>query len=330
VYLIRKIWNPSMFQGHYKRKNYFEGWYYKCIDEEQKCVYSFIPGVAYGKNGEGKHAFIQVIDGITHKTYYISFPIEAFWYSMKDFRIRIGNNEFTNHYISISIETPEICICGKLDFLNRVPYPQKWNAPGIMGPFSFVPRMECYHGVVNIHHEIQGSLWIDGRENNFSKGYGYIEKDWGRSFPEEWIWMQCNHFKNPNTSFMFSIALIPWLHSQFVGFLSFLKIEDHIYTFSTYSGAKIKKLGNHQDKWFIVIEDNQYQLEVYAKQKIGGYLKAPKNGQMSRMIVESIHSKVKVCLKDKKTNQVLFLENGTKVGMEIAGDIINWHKKSTR
>ena len=55
--------------------------------------------------------------------------------------------------------------------------------PGVMGPFSFVPFMECYHGVVNIDHKISGSLMINNEEIDFTDGYGYIEKDWGKSFP---------------------------------------------------------------------------------------------------------------------------------------------------
>ncbi|MCK7537696.1 MAG: tocopherol cyclase family protein [Marinilabiliales bacterium] len=30
---------------------------------------------------------------------------------------------------------------------------------------------------------------------DFSGGRGYIEKDWGHSFPSAYVWMQSNHFQ---------------------------------------------------------------------------------------------------------------------------------------
>lgn len=45
-----------------------------------------------------------------------------------------------------------------------------------MGPFAFVPFMECYHGIVSMDHIIQGELEIDGATVDFSNGRGYMEK----------------------------------------------------------------------------------------------------------------------------------------------------------
>ena len=63
-----------------------------------------------------------------------------------------------------------------------------------MGPFSFVPFMECYHGIISMDHSIIGELSIKGKKVDFTSGRGYIEKDWGHSFPIGYVWMQSNHF----------------------------------------------------------------------------------------------------------------------------------------
>ncbi len=52
------------------------------------------------------------------------------------------------------------------------------------------PAMECYHGVVSMYHLLSGHLEINGDKVDFSGGKGYIEKDWGRSMPSDWIWIQ--------------------------------------------------------------------------------------------------------------------------------------------
>ena len=71
-------------------------------------------------------------------------------------------------------------------------------APGIMGPFGYLPMMECYHGVVNVFHETYGSFEFTAESTDtidLNNGSGYIEKDHGYNFPKSWIWIQSNCFK---------------------------------------------------------------------------------------------------------------------------------------
>ncbi|MCK7487611.1 MAG: tocopherol cyclase family protein [Bacillus subtilis] len=56
-------------------------------------------------------------------------------------------------------------------------------------------------------------------EISFEHGRGYLEKDWGTSFPQGYVWLQTNHFTSPGTSLMASVARIPFLGFAFQGFL---------------------------------------------------------------------------------------------------------------
>ena len=80
--------------------------------------------------------------------------------------------------------------------------------------------MECYHGILSMNHSINGTLILNGKTLSFDKGRGYMEKDWGHSFPEGYIWMQSNHFSKKETSIKISVAKIPWLRSSFIGFIA--------------------------------------------------------------------------------------------------------------
>ena len=62
-YFLRKIWNDAIFQGKNKKKNYFEGWYFKIVNSEENEIYAIIPGISYDKNGKGT-AFVQFFNGI--------------------------------------------------------------------------------------------------------------------------------------------------------------------------------------------------------------------------------------------------------------------------
>ena len=75
--------------------------------------------------------------------------------------------------------------------------------------------MECYHGVLSFDHAIHGALAVNGREHDFGRGRGYIEKDWGQAFPAAWVWFQTNHFSEPGVCLTASVAIIPWVGRAF-------------------------------------------------------------------------------------------------------------------
>lgn len=329
MYLLRKLFHPEIFQGGYKRRNYFEGWYYKLIDRGMENVLVVIPGVAFGEGKADSHAFIQVMETRHCKVKYLRYDISSFKYDENRFELEIAGNYFSDKEIRLDIQTEAASLQGQLSFQNIVTYPRSLLRPGIMGPYSFVPFMECYHGIVNIHHEVCGQLAISGSPVDFTGGYGYIEKDWGRSFPEAWIWLQSNHFDTADVSLMFSTAKIPWLGRYFTGFISFLRIKDAMYTFATYTRAEIVQLSYSGNELKVMMRDRRFTLEIDAKHSTGGTLKAPKNGLMEREILESISAVVRVKLTDRK-GRIVFEGQGTNTGMEIVEEILKYYEQNRR
>lgn len=325
MYTINRIFNPEIFQGKYKRNNYFEGWYYKIIDKSSDNIIAIIPGVAVSKHNE--HSFIQFIDAKTGLTRYLKYSRKAFSYSEKELRIGIGENHFNKTGMVLRLEDKDFAVLGEIEFTDIVSFPKTLLNPGIMGPYSFVPYMECHHGVINIHSKLKGGLCFNGRPIDFTGGYGYVEKDWGKSFPHSWIWLQSNNFKSgSNISLMFSIAAIPWFHHEFNGLISFLKIEDSFFRFATYTGARVEVLKINDGSVDISLSDSKHIMKLEVTYSKGGILKAPKKGLMEVAINESITSSVKVELAEKE-GPVIFRDIGENTGLELAG---NYKKFITR
>ena len=42
----------------------------------------------------------------------------------------------------------------------------------IMGPFRFLPGMECSHGVISMGHTLEGTLTLNGAVLDFAGGTG--------------------------------------------------------------------------------------------------------------------------------------------------------------
>lgn len=321
LYRLRKLFHPEIFQGKFKKKHYFEGWYFKLIDQSMEHALAIIPGISMGKNRADSHAFIQILYN-GRLVHYYRFDHSAFRYHTGRFAIRIGENYFSESRLSLKLEDHNLKLYGNLIFKNILRLPKSLYLPGIMGPFTYIPFMECYHGIVNIHHDILGAIKIGDKRINFTGGYGYIEKDWGRSFPKTWIWLQSNHFGSRDATIMFSAARIPWMGSAFPGFISFLRMGEKLYLFATYTGAKLIRLDYGHGILKAVLRDRSYRLELSVTQTHGGELKAPSSGRMERTIVESINSEVRVLL-FKRSGELLFDGTGTNAGLEIILNIIN-------
>ena len=291
-----------------------------CSRDEQH-VLSIIPGVAL--NNSDSHAFIQVMEGISGKTGYISYPLETFQWDQRTFEIKVGSSTFSGKGVMLDIDEDSMVLKGRLDYHNPTGYPGTWLSPGIMGWYSFVPFMECYHGIVSANHELSGTVTYNHQEIDFSGGNGYIEKDWGRSFPETWIWVQCNNFHDKNASLFFSVAKIPWLGNFFMGFIAFFYLDGKYHIFSTYNKSRLVNVSMEGDIITIKLVKRSFILSIRVIQKISGELKAPVTGLMSRRIKESNDSIVEVTFADRAGNTI-FSETGTRAGLEIAGRIFDY------
>ncbi len=313
---IRSLFNPENFQGWGKKRNYFEGWYFKVLNREETTALAIIPGVAMDKNGS-RHAFIQVLDGRKKTAEYHKFEYDSFIASGNRFHVSIENNHFSED--SITLDLPEIK--GKLCFSGNVPWPKPWYSPGIMGPYSFVPFMECYHGIVSMDHSITGKLEFNGAPVDFGGGRGYIEKDWGSSFPEGYIWLQTNHFDEPGISVKASVAKIPWLRSSFVGFISGFWLKDKLIKFTTYNGSELKKVKAGKEKVEITLGNKSYLLDIIVERDTATSLASPLKGDMGGRIEESMLSKLEINLADAKSGKSLYQGRARNAAVEVAGRV---------
>jgi hypothetical protein len=309
--------NPAMFHGHGQAPPFFEGWYYKLVSQDGSQRFAIIPGVFFGEDG---HAFVQVLNGNTAKTAYHRFDLSKFWASEEDFEARIGDNFFSQDSVTLNIDDQLGLVNGKLAFQGLKPWPVSITSPGIMGWYAWVPKMECYHGVLSFDHRIQGQLKINQEIVDFTGGRGYIEKDWGQSFPAGYIWFQSNHFDIPETSLTASVAVIPWMGSAFRGFIIGLWNQGRLYRFATYTGAKIKSLEIMDDSVNWVVQDRRYRLEMAASRSEGGLLHGPSRVQMLQRVEESMSATVDIQL-STLSGQVIFDSQGRNTAMEVHGDL---------
>ncbi|MFX0184588.1 MAG: tocopherol cyclase family protein, partial [Candidatus Hodarchaeota archaeon] len=273
-----------------------------------------IPGFS---SAHPSQAFIQIFDGISGDFLYYKFSLNEFQYRKDKFEVVIANNNyFSIDKIKLDLNNQGQVVQGELIFKNQMPWPIKLLSPGAMGPFAFLPSMECSHAVLSFDHEIYGNLTINGDDISFNQGRGYIEKDWGRSFPRGYIWMQSNHFPEQRVSFMASIARIPYLGRSFTGFLAGFLYRDRLYLFSTYNRAKLKDLTINKNLISFKLVKKHQVIEIDAIQAKFSQLKSPINGKMTGKVLESLTSTINLRFFDSQ-KKIEFNGVGSFSGMEI-------------
>lgn len=250
--------------------NYFCGWYFKC--QSKGCSIAFIPAF-HIYNGEKTYS-LQFICG--DRSYTVPIKDKNFCADKTRPSVSWERNRLDEKGIELNVDEGDFSAKGQLYFGE----PSKISG-NIMGPFKYVPFMECRHSVFSMRHSVNGKITVCGKEYMFEDGVGYIEGDRGYSFPKRYAWTQC---LCENGSVMLSVADIPLGPISFTGLIGIVQAGDRQYRLATYLGARAVKI----EKGEIEIKQGKLRLSVMFEDGGLHSLSAPKDGQMSRMIKENI------------------------------------------
>lgn len=249
----------------------FWGWYFKCQSDGQ--TLAVIP--ALHREGGEKSCSIQVITD--HGSWNVRYPYSA--YRRHDSAIQLAGSMFGRQGVFLDIHSPRLRAVGYLSFSGLTPI--RYD---IMGPFRWVPFMECRHSVFSMQHTVTGELEINGAVYVFDKGRGYWEGDRGISFPKEYAWTQC---LLPEGSVMLSVADIPLGRRYFTGVIAVVFWQGKEYRLATYLGAKAVRIEDGE----IIIRQGRKCLTVRLLERLAHPLRAPDLGAMSRTIHENASCK---------------------------------------
>ncbi len=288
---LRGVMYPEAYHGFGETGPFFEGWYVKLVAPGGRTVL-LIPGVF--ERGIDPHAFVMFAATGAADAHRIRLPTTAFRGAEGSFDVAVGPNRFNGGGVDIDIPHETLSLRGSVSFGELTPWPVTRRAPGCMGWYGWMPFLECYHGVVSMSHELSGSLEVAGESVDFDGGRGYIETDWGRNFPDTWVWV---HAFVDEASVMVSIARVPFLGGSFPGFLAAVRLPSgETVRFATWTGARIARLETDDTTARVVLEDDEWRLEVDAEVAHPVELAGPSSQGMDRTVTEGIDCPVSVRL----------------------------------
>ncbi|MGM9553010.1 MAG: tocopherol cyclase family protein [Faecousia sp.] len=247
-------------------RTYFCGRYFRCQSETQ--TLALIPAIH--RAGGEQACSIQLLTEEASQN--VVFPAAAF--RKRKGCIAIGENQFGEKGISLHLHTDTLTAEGNLRFGTFTPL--RYD---IMGPFRYVPFMECRHSVFSMRHTVNGELQINGKRYTFRDGSGYCEGDRGRSFPKAYAWTQCSL---PGGALMLSVADIPFGICNFTGVIGAILWKGKEYRLATYLGARAVRI----EDGTIIVRQGAQQLTVQQLGSAAAPLRAPLGGKMLRTIHE--------------------------------------------
>ena len=244
----------------------FCGWYFKCQSETG--TLAVIPAVH--RSGGKRSCSIQLLTD--RDAWNVPFPYEAF---RKDgAAVEIGENRFGEQGVYLNLHTPGLTAMGTLRFGPFTPL--RYD---IMGPFHWVPGMECRHSVWSMRHTVDGKADINGVPYVFQGGTGYLEGDRERSFPRVYAWTQCGF---PEGALMLAAADIPWGGFHVTGVTAAILWQGRQYRLATYLGAKATDIRDGA----VTIRQGRARLTARLLEPAAQPLRAPSGGAMVRTIHE--------------------------------------------
>ncbi len=317
---VRGVRHPEAFHGRGVKRGYFEGWYIKLVSADLSQRWAVIPGVFRGlaeAEGERDEAFVQVLDGLTGRSWYHRFEPEQFSAEPGRFGVTVGDNHFSADGAELNL--PQLR--GSIRYSSPLqPWPVTLREPGIMGWYGLVPFMECFHGIVSFGHALSGTLEVEGSSTSFDGGRGYIEKDWGQAFPAGYVWMASNHIdSDAEASLIGSVAIIPWLGRPFRGFIVGLKHSGRLHRWTTYNRAKERRLEIDDSHVRWTVESRDGVLELEAERVRGGLLHAPLRTAMHQRVEETLDARIRLRHRDHD-GRTLLEGTARAAGLEVFGD----------
>lgn len=135
-----------------RKRSYFEGWYLKQQTESKSIA--LIPSF-HADADRQISARLQIIT--EDRSLVVTFSSVTVDVKRNHFFVRMGNCIFSDRGCRLSIQEQGVNISGKLRYHSIIK-----PAYNIMGPFCFLPGMQCRHSIFSLNHLVNGKLVLDG------------------------------------------------------------------------------------------------------------------------------------------------------------------------
>lgn len=181
---------------------FFEGWYYRLILPEIQQSFAFMYAIDDPQGGTACSGGSMQVLGIDDRHLWRTLPNVSDFYASPD-RLYLehwgkGGQGYSasdrhNKGRLVDAVTGKSCIWDyKMEVLDT--WGDRRRPEATMGYLSYLPIFEPGWQILIARGLATGAIAWQGETYKFQNAPAYCEKNWGRSFPHKWFWLQCNAF----------------------------------------------------------------------------------------------------------------------------------------
>lgn len=279
---------PSNLRGFMNRPSYFEGWFQKIYAVEHRASVLIIYGYAT-QNPPERFGFIQILLPNERPLLYY-FPKHEVDLDLTNHVVRMGNNLLSTQEITIASEVLQ------MNLRLSVKHPVQ-SLKNTMGYTYYIPNLPCYHAVVNPAHWVSGDIQFNGNSIELTNERGYLEKNWGTSFPQDYLWLHALDPSDSGVSLLFSCASMHWMGRTFrkhVGHIRYKGIEMDLRELKQ---VTIRCVKESSLSYSITLSSKTISLRIEVVSVRQVTFKGPDQGQMSRDIIHHADANMLVTIR---------------------------------
>jgi hypothetical protein len=280
-------YKPNSIRGNFERNKYFEGWFQKVYSKEHNASFILIYGYAT-QNSDDHFGFLQVL--IPNQEPEIAyFPKNEVSCDIEQHIFRMGKNLMTTELIRIDINGLRIDLNFKNSQLSR-------TFKNSMGYAYFIPNLPCYHSVLTTAQNVSGEIQHNGVYYTLNNAMGYLEKNWGTTFPESYFWIHAVDPNNPARSLLFSKAKIVWLGKTYIKHVGYLCLDGQQIELRELKNFSVSNSNVSPENQIIQMRSASAQIDLsldYGREVV---FHGPKDGALSRLIQHKTDVKIEVLL----------------------------------
>lgn len=260
----------------------FDGKYYKIkVDELDKHLI-----IIQGVNYKDRECFVQYAFEGDFKSKYHSFSISKL--ETKDDVVYLENNIFAKNLMHI--ELPELHLTANFQNLDLTKDSEKVSTMGVL---KNIPFVQCKHEIISLSRKCDLSINNFNDINLNSKGEIYIERNWGKSFPKEYLWIHCyDQIDGESFEFQFAVAKPKFLGLRPKVHLGILNFKNKTYNFGLQRKTKVRLIDYNSlnNTLSFVIDGKDFQIVCSLNQGFFTEFLSPGKNGMSGKILESLNS----------------------------------------
>ena len=291
--MIRQF-NPALLQGNLGKHKYFEGWFQKIYSHEHAASFILIYGFATGNMSE-EIGFIQLlIPG--HPVVHLNFSKDEIELNKTKHSVQFGHNIISDEHILIQQGGHLI------DLRNQHQITNKYKSNS-MGSYYLVPGLPCYHAILQNDSSLSGTIKVGPIQYNLHNASGYLEKNWGTSFPEKYFWMHAQDPKDSQNQLLFSQADVIWQKRKFTKHFGHLIINGKHLDLRKIPRKKIKYTVDNERNESIYFQQHNMHLHYNLKSVNSVLFKSPQQGTMSHEITHNVDVPISIEYKHKTLNK---------------------------